>query len=94
MFDGDKRRAPRHKVLMDGKIVTLNNWSVIDCCIRDYSSTGAKLRCQDQTAVPNNFRLLIPHDNSIREARVVWRRDDMLGVAFTSEPRRAPPRRW
>ena len=94
-MDGvEKRRAVRRRVLKNGKIVMLNNWSVVDCCVRDMSDTGARIRCQDQAAVPNEFRLLIPHDNTIRNARVVWRRDDLCGVHFTSPAQPPPPRKW
>ncbi|MBI2719137.1 MAG: PilZ domain-containing protein [Rhizobiales bacterium] len=90
----DKRSARRMRVLKDGKIVTMNNRSVIDCAVRDLSETGARLRCQDQAAVPNEFRLLLPHDKTIRDAKVVWRRDDHVGIAFTGPAKLAPPRKW
>jgi hypothetical protein len=90
----DKRIAPRHRVLKDGKIVMLNNWSVVDCTIRDQSENGARLRCRDPAAVPNVFRLLIPHDHTIRDAEVVWRRDDQVGVRFTGPAKIPPPRKW
>ena len=41
----DKRSARRMRVLKDGKIVTMNNLSVIDCTVRDLSETGARLLC-------------------------------------------------
>lgn len=81
-------------MLKDGKIVTMNNRSVLDCCIRDLSDTGARLRCEDSLAVPEAFRLLFPHDHKIRDAQVVWRREGCLGVAFTGPYRQAPPRKW
>ncbi len=90
----EKRRSVRHRVLKDGKIVMMNNWSVIDCCVRDLSATGARIRCQDPAAVPNEFRLLIPHDQTIRTVRVVWRREDYCGLHFTSPPKAPPPRKW
>ncbi|MBC8035902.1 MAG: PilZ domain-containing protein [Rhizobiales bacterium] len=90
----EHRIAKRLKVLKDGKIVTLNFQSVVDCCVRDISATGAKIRCHDQAAVPTEFRLMLPGDNTIRDARVVWRRQELLGVLFTSSPRPAPPRKW
>lgn len=90
----DNRRAARHRVLKDGKIVLMNNWSVVDCCVRDISETGARIRCQDPAAVPNEFRLLIPRDNTIRAARVIWRREDHCGIHFTGPPKSAPPRKW
>lgn len=94
MDHDNRRKAVRHRVLKDGKIVMMNNWSVIDCCIRDVSDTGARIRCRDPAAVPNAFRLLTPHQNTIREVEVVWRREDMCGLRFTGPPRTAPPRKW
>jgi hypothetical protein len=90
----DHRRASRHRVLKEGKIVMLNNWSVVDCCVRDLSETGARIRCKDQSAVPTDFKLLLLAENRIRDARVVWRKDDQLGLQFTGEWKPAPPRKW
>jgi hypothetical protein len=94
MENTNKRGARRTRVLKVGKIVTLNNWSVVDCCVRDWSETGARLKCADQLAVPNEFRLVMPGDNTIRDARVVWRREELLGVMFISAAKTAPPRKW
>lgn len=90
----DKRRVTRHRVLKEGKIVMLNNWSVVDCSIRDISETGARIRCKDQPAVPSDFRLLLMAEQRIRDAHVVWRKDDQLGLQFTGEWKPAPPRKW
>jgi two-component system cell cycle response regulator len=90
----EKRRAPRRRVLKDGKVITHKNCSVVDCCVRDLSETGARIRCQDQAAIPSEFRLLLPMDGIMRDARVVWRRGDDLGVQFTAEWKKAPPRKW
>lgn len=94
MTTEDKRVARRSRVLKDGKIVSMNYGSVVDCCVRDISATGARIRCNDQNAVPNEFQLLIQSDNWIRPARVVWQHGDMLGLEFTGEAKRAPPRKW
>jgi hypothetical protein len=90
----DKRQAPRRRVLKDGKIVLMNNWSVVDCSVRDISETGARIRCDNPSAVPNTFRLLMPFDNTIRDAQVVWRGENLFGVTFTGPIKRAPPRKW
>ena len=81
------------RVLKGAKLVSMNQWSLVDCTVRDMSETGAKIICGDQAAVANEFRFLLPSDNSIRTARVVWRRGDMLGIEFTSEKSRAPVRK-
>ena len=90
----EKRIARRNKVLKDGKIVSMNYTSVYECSVRNISETGARLRCFDPASIPDEFRLLMPADQIIREARVVWRRGDLLGVQFTAEAKKAPPRRW
>ena len=89
-----RRASQRHKVLKDGKIIRINNWSMIDFCFRDVSEAGARIRCAGPAVVPAEFRLLIPHDQTIRDAEVVWRREDQCGIRFTGPPRRAPPRKW
>lgn len=94
MEDPGRRAAQRHRVLKDGKIVTINYCSVVDCSILDISDSGARIRCADPAAAPAEFRLLIPHDQIIRDAAVVWRLKGQCGIRFTGPPRRAPPRKW
>lgn len=90
----ENRVAQRSRVLKAGKIVTGNFQSIIDCCVRDISTTGARIKCPNAAAVPDEFRLMMPGDNTIRDARVVWRREELLGVVFTGSPQTAPPRKW
>jgi hypothetical protein len=92
--DDNKRIATRSKTLKSAKVVHLTKWLVVDCAVRDISATGAKLQCKDQMAVPNEIRFLLVSDNTIRKAKVAWRRDDLIGIEFTSEAERAPPRRF
>jgi len=93
LVEDNKCISPRNRVLKSAKIVHLSNWSLVDCTIRDISDTGAKLIIGDQFAVPNEFRFLISSENTIRNAKVVWRRGDMIGITFTSEKTRAPVRK-
>ena len=91
--DENERVARRSRVLKGAKLVNMNNWSLVDCIIRDMSETGARIICGDQFAVANEFRFLVPTENTICNARVVWRRGEMLGIEFTSEKTRAPARK-
>jgi hypothetical protein len=90
----NKRIAARSRTLKSAKIVHLDKWQVVDCAVRDISATGAKLQCKEQMAVPNELRFLLVSDNTIRRARVAWRRDDLIGIEFTSDAERAPPRKF
>ncbi len=89
-----ERTTQRHRVLKEGKIVSLDYTSVIDCVVKDVSATGARIRCANQASIPAEFRLLMPGDDTIRPARVMWRRGDLTGLQFTGEAKKAPPRKW
>jgi hypothetical protein len=90
----EKRVARRQKVLKHGKILLPNGLTVLDCTLRDMSATGAKLIVGDPGAIPNTFRLVLTAERTMREVKVVWRRPEMVGVHFLSEPRKAPLLRW
>jgi hypothetical protein len=81
-------------VLKAAKLIFNNNQSIIDCGVRDMSLTGAKLNCARATDVPDEIRFLMIQDNTIRDARVMWRRGEALGIHFTSDPARAPARKF
>ncbi len=79
-----RRVAQRSRVLKSGKILT-DDQRVIECTLRDVSATGAKVIVDVSANLPNNFRLVVVADNSIRDAHIAWKRPDMMGVNFTSE---------
>ena len=82
----DKRRQRRQRVLKDGRIITLDHRSVVNCMVRDLSSTGARLKCGDQVAVPNEFLLQVGHDTTMMPAKAMWRRGTDIGIVLTGEP--------
>jgi PilZ domain len=90
----NKRVAFRQRILKSAKIIHKNQWSVVDCSVRDISATGAKIQCDDQMSVPNEIRFLLISDNTIRDAKVAWRRSGFLGIHFTGPPERAPARKF
>jgi PilZ domain len=92
--DENNRISRRARVLKGAKLVDMRNWSLVDCTVRDMSDTGARIVCGDQFAIANEFRFLIPSDNTIQNARVVWRRGDLLGIEFVGEKSRAPARKF
>jgi two-component system cell cycle response regulator len=86
MEPADRRRgAARRRVLKPGKIMRVDNQSLVDCQMRDVSDTGARLRCADQASVPKEFYLIFPADGMKCLARVMWRRGDELGIHFIGE---------
>jgi PilZ domain len=90
MVDDDKRVATRRKVLKTAKIVTFDKKTVLNCAIRDLSETGAKLIVEVSSAIPNEFQFFLQSDNTVRDAKVMWRKAGQIGVHFTSPPQPAP----
>jgi DNA recombination-dependent growth factor C len=78
------------RVLKSAKVVGSVNWSVVDCVLRNLTEETATISCGHQASIPNEFRLMIPSDKSIQHARVTWRKDSQIGMAFTSEREVAP----
>ena len=92
VVETNARIATRQRVLKSGKIV-LNDWTAIDCQVRDLSATGAKLVCDNALTLPEVFRLILSTDNTIRPVKIMWRKQFTIGVHFTAEAKRAPIRK-
>ena len=86
----DQRASPRRRVFKRVKAVFNASQSVIDCVMRDISEGGARLSCVQAAGLPAQFGLVFLAEHEMRDVRVVWRKLDEVGVAFTSAPRRAP----
>jgi hypothetical protein len=82
------------RVLKAAKIVNLTSWTLVDCTLRDLTDNSATISCGYQIAVPNEFRLLIPSDNTIQNAKVVWRKEENIGMEFYGDKIRAPARKF
>jgi diguanylate cyclase (GGDEF)-like protein len=80
--DTDRRRERRHRVVKQGKVITADNKSVIDCRIRDISENGARLSVNEYYAPPESFTLLIVGNGERRSVKVRWRIGHELGVQF------------
>jgi hypothetical protein len=83
----ERRSSARQKSFLQGRIYFNNRRSSIDCLIRDYSDTGARLKLSETAAVPESIELYIPNKEEIHRARVEWRSGNEMGVSFGEEVR-------
>ena len=81
----EKRSTSRKRIARNGKIVFPNFAAILDCTMRDVSDTGAKLIAVNAAAVPDKFALVLITDQVMRDAKVVWRRGNEIGVEFEGE---------
>ena len=77
---GEKRVAPRHRVLKAGTIEF--GGGAIDCTIRNMSNAGAALDVTSPVGIPDHFMLILPADGQHISCHVVWRKEKRIGVAF------------
>lgn len=90
----EMRKASRRRTLKGAIASYLNNFSTLDCQVRDISDTGCRLRSDRAEAFPDKFTLTIELDGLAAECRVVWRKNADLGVQFEREPRKIEPTRY
>ncbi len=94
MISSNKPRTRRgSRLLLDGKIVSLDEATVIDVKIREISATGAILRIPPNVNVPENFHLQVVADGKRYPAEKRWRKGERLVVKFVGERRLASSRK-
>jgi hypothetical protein len=76
----DKREFPRNRVLRPGTIEF--DGGVINCMVRNLSSTGAMLDVASPVGIPEHFTLILPADGQHTPCHIVWRKPKRIGVTF------------
>ncbi len=75
------RNAKRQRTrLRSGKILDRANRFLIDAAIIDRSSAGLRLRLARDEPIPNVFRLFDEETGWVLGARLVWRRQALVGA--------------
>jgi hypothetical protein len=87
----ERRRGGRVRTLKSAKILFNNHYSVIDCTVRNLSSSGACLQVASSVGIPERFDMIL--DGMTRPCRTVWRRERQLGVEFQEGQSAHPAKR-
>lgn len=78
----DKRREPRKRTFLKGRIVFNGGSSSMDCLVRDLSDSGARIAIDETLLLPEHFLLEIPQKDRTFTAALRWRDEDGLGVVL------------
>jgi len=78
----ERRKTPRQRTLLGGRIVFNQRRSTLDCVVRNFSDAGALVLLSDSVALPVAFDLEIDHRQSSYGARVRWRDGERIGLSF------------
>jgi hypothetical protein len=81
MVEVERRKLPRHRTLKAG-LIAFNRAATIECRVRNLSQIGACLDVVSQVGIPDEFVLVVEHDQLKKKCRVIWRKPSRLGVEF------------
>src|SRR5665213_4046611 len=82
----DRRQTTRDKVLFGGVADTGEAGSARDCVVRNISDKGASIEFSNVAKFPKEqMSLTIARKGRSFLAKIIWWRDNFVGVAFSSE---------
>jgi PilZ domain len=76
----DRRNSSRRKVFKRGMIITHDQFSTINCLVRNVSEVGARVEVDSAFLLPSRFELLF--DGRSCHCEVAWRSQRHLGIRF------------
>ena len=85
----ERRRSRRTKSFLRGFVYVSRKRGALACLIRDLSEKGARIIFSDTVTLPEVVELYIPQREQTLRARVEWRKNDEIGLAFTEAERAA-----
>jgi uncharacterized small protein (DUF1192 family) len=88
---GERRNARRAKSFLQGFVYVSRKRGALACLIRDLSDKGARIIFSDTVTLPDMVELYIPQREQTLRARVQWRRNDEIGLAFIAAEREREP---
>jgi len=84
--DGKKseetRRAPRVRTFLQARVSYGDGALSIECTVNQLSDVGARVNLASTFALPDTFDIAIPQRDIARRAKLVWRKDDQVGIEF------------
>ena len=82
----ERRQSARDKVIYGGVAEIADNGTARDCVVRNISEHGAHLEFTSEIGLPTtSLRLKIARKGRSFMARIIWWRDNFVGVAFNLE---------
>jgi hypothetical protein len=89
----DRRQTTRDKVLYGGVAETGEAGSAKNCVVRNISDKGASIEFSNVVRFPKDkeqMSLTIARKGRLFLAKVIWWRDNFVGVAFSDTPAALP----
>jgi len=82
----ERRDSPRDKVIYGGTAEITDSGARRDCVVRNISKNGAHLEFKNSLELPrDSLRLTIARKGRSFIAKIIWWRDNFVGVAFSPD---------
>lgn len=81
-FATERRREPRRRTLMTGKIAHVGGPISFDCTIHDLCTGGARVSFPNELGCPDENYLIVVRTGVAHTAQVAWRAPTRLGLRF------------
>ena len=82
----ERRHSPRDKVIYGGTAEITEGGASRDCVVRNISESGAHLEFKSPVGLPkDSLRLTIARKGRSVMAKIIWWRDNFVGVAFSPD---------
>jgi hypothetical protein len=78
----ERRRSFRGRVYYGGRLAFHDRKSTIDCVVRNFSGSGARIELESLVTVPDQVDLTIPRKGMAFLGRIIWRREKQAGLAL------------
>jgi hypothetical protein len=78
----ERRGSRRSKSFLRGFVYVSRKRGALACLIRDLSEKGARIVFSDTVTLPDVVELYIPQRDQTLRAKVHWRKNDEIGLAF------------
>lgn len=76
------RATPRRRTFLNGTILFPDRSRSLSCTLRNAGEGGARLDLAETIWVPPNFQIHVPQTGETRQARLVWRKPESVGIRF------------
>ena len=76
----ERRRDPRSRALLAGKLANEDATQTLDCVIRNLSADGAMIETSAPHLVPREMHLVQIKEGIVWDAEVIWRRGNRVGL--------------
>ena len=81
----DERRATIRERVIYGATASVPSGPARDCVVRNFSTAGALVVFKNAMRLPDDIALTIARKGRAYQARVVWWRDNAVGLAFAED---------